>query len=73
MDCITSLLDLSSLLYFCFLTLNNYRLLLSIDRRQSVAEASDTVQLAVDYSRNISSGHHAKVVGIDLSGDPQVL
>ena len=46
---------------------------MSIDRRQSIVEASDTVQLAVEYSGDISSGHHAKVVGIDLSGDPQVL
>ena len=44
------------------------RLLLSIDRRQSVAEASDTVELALAHMEE--SHHHARVVGIDLSGDP---
>ena len=49
-----------------------HRLLLSIDRRQSVAEAMDTVHLAVEYSSHVSSEHHTRVVGIDLSGDPKV-
>ena len=44
------------------------RLLLSIDRRQSVAEASDTVELALAHME--PTHHHARVVGVDLSGDP---
>ena len=48
------------------------RLLLSIDRRQSVEEAMDTVHLAVEYSSHVSSEHYTRVVGIDLSGDPKV-
>ena len=45
-------------------------LLLSIDRRHSVTEAQDTVELA---SEGLSqSNHQARVVGIDLSGDPTV-
>lgn len=43
-------------------------LLLSIDRRQSVAEAFDTVRLAISLMGQ--THHYAKVVGIDLSGDP---
>ena len=46
------------------------RLLLSIDRRNSVEEARDTVELAHQYSK--FDCHHVKVVGIDLSGDPSV-
>ena len=58
---------------YCFsLNVTWNRLLLSIDRRQSVAEAMDTVQLAVEYSNRVSSKHHSRVVGIDLSGDPKV-
>lgn len=42
-------------------------LLLSIDRRQSVEEARDTVELAHRYQQR----SHL-VVGVDLSGDPKV-
>uniref|UniRef100_A0A0N5ARM1 A_deaminase domain-containing protein n=1 Tax=Syphacia muris TaxID=451379 RepID=A0A0N5ARM1_9BILA len=42
------------------------RLLLSIDRRQSVAEATETVRLAAKYLYGPSS----IVIGIELSGDP---
>lgn len=45
------------------------RVLLSIDRRQSVSEARDTVHLAAQYSSALTQ-HRARVVGIDLSGDP---
>ena len=38
-------------------------LILSIDRRQSAAEAMATAQLAVLFA-------HRGVVGVDLSGDP---
>ncbi|XP_014671937.1 PREDICTED: adenosine deaminase-like protein [Priapulus caudatus] len=44
------------------------KLLLSIDRRGSVADAADTVRLATQYAA--SSG--GVVVGVDLSGDPAV-
>ena len=44
------------------------RLLLSIDRRQSLQEALDTIDLALAYMEQ--THHHARVVGIDLSGDP---
>ena len=54
----------------CILFFN--RLLLSIDRRQSVEEAMDTVHLAVEYNSHVSSEHYTRVVGIDLSGDPKV-
>ena len=47
------------------------RVLLSIDRRQSVSEARDTVHLAAQYSSALTQ-HRARVVGIDLSGDPNV-
>lgn len=47
------------------------RLLLSIDRRQSVSEAYDTLKLAHSYS-TLSDGVQGRVVGIDLSGDPKV-
>ena len=47
----------------------SFSLLLSIDRRGSVVDAYDTVELALKYSKN---DHHAQVVGIDLSGDPKV-
>lgn len=50
-----------------------FRLLLSIDRRQSIDEAMDTVLLAEKYSTMPSCGEdQVKVVGIDLSGDPRV-
>ena len=49
---------------------SSYRLLLSIDRRETIAEAWDTVQLAVEYSSaSVASEHQCRVVGIDLSGD----
>ena len=44
------------------------RLLLAIDRRNSVEVARKTIDLAVKYAK-LSNGI---VVGIDLSGDPQV-
>lgn len=53
----------------CITTIH-VRLLLSIDRRQSVSEAMETVELAVAYSKQ--TYHQARVVGIDLSGDPTV-
>ena len=48
------------------------RLLLSIDRRQSLFEASDTIKLAQEYALSSSVLEQGKVVGIDLSGDPNV-
>ena len=48
------------------------RLLLSIDRRQNLPEASDTVKLAQEYALSSSALEQGKVVGIDLSGDPNV-
>ena len=47
------------------------RLLFSIDRRQSPAEAMDTVLLAEEYSK-LSTDSPVKVIGVDLSGDPRV-
>ena len=47
-----------------------FRLLLSIDRRSSVEEAREAVELAEQYSK--FDHHHVKVVGVDLSGDPSV-
>ena len=44
------------------------RLLLSVDRRCTVSDATDTVNLAAEYMRRTD---HI-VVGIDLSGDPRV-
>jgi adenosine deaminase len=44
------------------------RLLLSIDRRQSMPEAYETLQLASEYTT--VDYMQGKVVGIDLSGDP---
>lgn len=49
----------------------NYRLLLSIDRRQSINEAYDTISLATEYHNTPNS--QGRVVGIDLSGDPKVM
>ena len=46
------------------------RLLLSIDRRHSPTEALETVKLALVLSKQTQ--HRARVVGIDLSGDPTV-
>lgn len=48
-----------------------YRLLLSVDRRRSIEDAKETVELAETYMRN-PGDHKVKVVGIDLSGDPSV-
>ena len=45
------------------------RLLLSIDRRQTIAEAKDTVDLALEYQLKTNQ-HQFKVIGVDLSGDP---
>lgn len=42
--------------------------MLSIDRRQSVREAEDTVKLAIE----LRDKYDGLVVGIDLSGDPKV-
>ena len=49
-------------------------LLLSIDRRQGALEAMDTVELALEMSQSSNNlmQHRAKIVGIDLSGDPSV-
>jgi adenosine deaminase len=47
------------------------RLLLSIDRRQSMPEAYETLQLASEYTT--VDYMQGKVVGIDLSGDPMVM
>ena len=44
------------------------RFLLSIDRRQSISEAEDTVDLAIEYKEN----YNGLVVGVDLSGDPKI-
>ena len=45
-------------------------LLLSIDRRHSVEAAQETVELAGEYLSQEKQAHQARVVGIDLSGDP---
>ncbi len=54
----------------------NPRLLLSIDRRQSVDEAMDTVLLAEKYysktAADPSGASDVRVIGVDLSGDPRV-
>ena len=44
------------------------RLLLSLDRRNGVEEARDTLALAEQYMK-FPGNHQAKVVGVDLSGD----
>ncbi|XP_028407028.1 adenosine deaminase-like protein [Dendronephthya gigantea] len=44
------------------------RFLLSIDRRQSVGEAEDTVKLATEFKDK----YNGLVVGVDLSGDPKI-
>lgn len=49
-----------------------YRLLLSIDRRNAIAEAYDTVKLAQEYRTSTSANSQGRVVGIDLSGEPKV-
>ena len=41
---------------------------MSIDRRQSVSEAEDTVDLAIEYKDKCDG----LVVGVDLSGDYKV-
>ena len=46
----------------------SYRFLLSIDRRQSIKEAENTIDLAIEYREKFKG----LVVGIDLSGDPNV-
>ena len=45
-----------------------YRLLLSIDRSKEIVDALETVKLAQQYNKSIP----AIVVGIDLSGNPEV-
>jgi adenosine deaminase len=45
------------------------KLILSIDRSQSVDEALDTVQIAAEYQQQTNG----VVVGIDLSGNPNVM
>ena len=45
-------------------------LLLSIDRRHSVSEAQETVELASQYTSPVWPESTVRVVGIDLSGDP---
>jgi hypothetical protein len=57
-------MDISVLLFI--------RLLLSIDRRKSIEDAKETVELAETYMKTPAGDHKAKVVGIDLSGDPSV-
>lgn len=41
---------------------------MSIDRRQSIKEAEETVDLAIEFQEQFNG----LVVGIDLSGDPSV-
>ena len=55
----------------CMLSVAVHRLLLSIDRRRSVADAVETISLAEEYSAPLSA-QVTRVVGIDLSGDPTV-
>jgi adenosine deaminase len=50
-------------------SLEHVYLILSIDRRNTPAEALETVALALKYAHY--RGHHA-IVGIDLCGDPSV-
>lgn len=52
-------------------TLVHHRLLLSLDRRNGVEEARDTLALAEQYMK-FPGDHQVKVVGVDLSGDPTV-
>ena len=42
-----------------------------MDRRKSIEDAKETVELAETYMKNPGE-HKVKVVGIDLSGDPSV-
>ncbi len=52
---------------------HTHRLLLSIDRRQSVEDARETVKLAKEFSsESVLSHYQCRVVGVDLSGDPKV-
>lgn len=44
---------------------------MSIDRRQDITEAYNTIELAMEH-RNTGGAGQASVVGIDLSGDPMV-
>ena len=45
------------------------RLLLSIDRSLPASDALETVQLALEYT-SPATPHYARVVGVDLSGNP---
>uniref|UniRef100_A0A0R3RJ41 A_deaminase domain-containing protein n=1 Tax=Elaeophora elaphi TaxID=1147741 RepID=A0A0R3RJ41_9BILA len=48
------------------------RLLLSIDRRQTVEEASETVKLALRYGKhNDDKAINGIIVGVEVSGDPK--
>ena len=47
------------------------RLLLSIDRRTSIEDAWDTLSLAQDL-RKTNEDYARIIVGLDLSGDPNV-
>uniref|UniRef100_A0A1I7VCD1 A_deaminase domain-containing protein n=1 Tax=Loa loa TaxID=7209 RepID=A0A1I7VCD1_LOALO len=48
------------------------RLLLSIDRRQTVEEAEETLNLALRYGKyNDDKATSGVIIGIDISGDPK--
>jgi len=51
--------------------LKYYRILLSIDRSQPVADARDTVLLAEEFLKQTYQSS-VKVIGVDLSGNPYV-
>lgn len=57
--------------HLLILVVPTLRLLLSVDRRQSIADAYDTVKLAHQYSL-VDGAIQGKVIGLDLSGDPKV-
>lgn len=47
------------------------RLLLSVDRRQKISDAYETVRLAHQYSL-MDNRKQGRVLGLDLSGYPKV-
>ncbi|VDO82100.1 unnamed protein product, partial [Onchocerca flexuosa] len=48
------------------------RLLLSIDRRQTVEEAEETLKLALRYGKNNDNKTiNGIVIGVEISGDPK--
>jgi len=52
----------------CKNTQIDVRLLISIDRRKGIEEAEENLKLAIEFQKD----HGDKILGIDLSGDPNV-